>query len=210
MTDKQSKTKTQEGDDDAPVVIKKYANRRLYNTASSSYVTLDYLNQMVRDGTEFVVYDAKTGDDITRSVLGQIIFEQESKGQNLLPISFLRQVIGFYGDTLQSALPRYLEFSMDRFSRDQEKMRAYLVDALKGGTSFNPFEEMARQNVAMFERMFQMFSPFSSGPEGAEADAGADTGAPKTEESKDEDGAIAELKAQLDTLQSKLDKLAEK
>jgi polyhydroxyalkanoate synthesis repressor PhaR len=206
MTDKQSKSKVQGGEDGAPVVIKKYANRRLYNTASSSYVTLDYLNQMVRDGTEFVVYDAKTGDDITRSVLGQIIFEQESKGQNLLPISFLRQVIGFYGDTLQSALPRYLEFSMDRFSRDQEKMRAYLVDALKGRTSFNPFEEMTRQNVVMFDRMFQMFSSFSAGNDGVEIDAEPSKSAAPTEGG----GDIAELKAQLDMLQSKLDKLAEK
>ena len=180
-----------------PVVIKKYANRRLYNTASSSYVTLDYLSNMVREGIDFVVYDAKTGNDITRTVLAQIIFEEESKGENLLPVSFLRQLIGFYGDTLQSALPRYLEFSMERFARDQEKMRSYLVDAMHGQTRFNPFEEMARQNVAMFERMFQMFSPFAS-----EQD---DEAAKTSDDGNDKD--ISDLKAQLDALQKKLDAL---
>ena len=180
-----------------PVIIKKYANRRLYNTASSSYVTLDYLSNMVREGIDFVVYDAKTDKDITRTVLAQIIFEQESKGENLLPVSFLRQLIGFYGDTLQSALPRYLEFSMERFARDQEKMRSYVVDAMHSQARFNPFEEMARQNVAMFERMFQMFSPFASDED--------DDAAKPAESGNDSD--ITDLKAQLDALQKKLDAL---
>ena len=208
MASKAAEGTRKEGDKKEPVVIKKYANRRLYNTATSSYVTLDYLSKMVQDGDDFVVYDAKSGDDITRSVLAQIIFEQESKGENLLPISFLRQLIQFYGDTLQSALPRYLEFSMDRFSRDQEKMRDYLVDALNGNASFNPFEEMARQNVAMFERMFQMFSPFAAGQEGDGAgEAKPEAAAEKPEGSEN---TISELRSQLDALQQKLDRLAEK
>ena len=126
-----------------PVTIKKYANRRLYNTATSSYVTLDHLCQMVKEGTDFVVYDAKTGEDITRSVLTQIIVEEESKGQNLLPISFLRQLISFYGDNLQWLVPRYLEHSMKSFARNQEEMRKYMHDALGGLFPFGQFEEMA-------------------------------------------------------------------
>ena len=108
---------------DAPITIKKYANRRLYNTAKSSYVTLEHLAQMVRDGQDFVVYDAKTGEDITRSVLTQIIFEEEAKGQNMLPISFLRQLIRLYGDSLQGVVPGYLEASMEAFGRNQEQLR---------------------------------------------------------------------------------------
>ncbi len=126
----------------APITIKKYANRRLYNTATSSYVTLDHLCQMVKDGVEFVVFDAKSGEDITRSVLTQIIVEEESKGgQNLLPINFLRQLISFYGDNLQFLLPRYLEQSMDSFATNQEQMRKYLKDSLGGMFPFGRFEE---------------------------------------------------------------------
>ena len=203
MTTQEERGADAPAEDDAPIVIKKYANRRLYNTDTSSYVTLDYLSGMVQEGQDFVVYDAKSGEDITRSVLAQIIFEQESKGENLLPISFLRQLIRFYGDTLQSALPRYLEFSMERFARDQEKMRDYLVDAMNGQASFNPFEEMARQNVAMFERMFQMFSPFATGTPGEEEQQAA-------AHHEEEGASIADLKAQLDSLQKKLDDLAQK
>src|SRR5918993_5139291 len=123
----------------APITIKKYANRRLYNTATSSYVTLDHLCQMVKDGMDFVVYDAKTGEDITRSVLTQIIVEEESKGQNLLPESFLRQLIGFYGDSLQSVLPRYLEFAMAGFARQQEQMRRSVEQTMV--LPFSGFEE---------------------------------------------------------------------
>ena len=116
----------------APVVIKKYANRRLYNTATSAYVTLDHLSQMVKDKTDFVVYDAKTGEDITRSVLTQIIFEEESKGgQTLLPIPFLRQLISFYGDSLQGVVPQYLEMSMSQFARNQEQMRELPAECLR-------------------------------------------------------------------------------
>lgn len=146
----------------APITIKKYANRRLYNTATSSYVTLDHLCQMVKDGLDFVVYDAKTGEDITRSVLTQIIVEEESKGQNLLPISFLRQLIGFYGDNMQWMVPRYLEYSMQSFSRNQEQMRDYFQNTLGGMFPFGRFEEMGKQNLAMLERTMRMFSPFGN------------------------------------------------
>lgn len=145
------------GTGNTPITIKKYANRRLYNTATSCYVTLDLLCQMVKDGMDFVVYDAKTNEDITRSVLTQIIVEEESKGQNLLPIAFLRQLISFYGDNMQWMVPRYLEQSMSSFARNQEQMRHYLQDAVNGMFPFGQFEEMGKQQVAMFERAMQMF-----------------------------------------------------
>ncbi|MDO9707826.1 polyhydroxyalkanoate synthesis repressor PhaR [Paracraurococcus lichenis] len=146
-----------------PVVVKKYANRRLYNTESSSYVTLEDLAAMVRQGRDFVVFDAKSGEDITRSVLTQIIVEEEAKGRNLLPESFLRHLIGFYGDSLQSVLPRYLEHAMAGFARQQEQMRRSMEQAMGG---FNPFgalpgfEEMSKQNMAMLERAMSLFAPF--------------------------------------------------
>ncbi len=144
----------------SPVIIKKYANRRLYNTESSSYITLEHLAAMVRENREFKVIDAKSGDDITRSVLTQIIVEEESKGQNLLPISFLRQLISFYGDNLQWLVPRYLEHSMKSFARNQEEMRKYMHDALGGLFPFGQFEEMGKQNMALFQNALRMFSPF--------------------------------------------------
>ena len=194
------------GSEKAPIVIKKYANRRLYNTATSSYVTLDYLREMVKEGDNFIVFDAKTGEDITRSVLAQIIFEQESKGENLLPINFLRQLIRFYDDTLQAALPKYLDMSMDRFARDQEKMREYMLGTFGGRTPYGRFEDMARQNIALFERMFNMFSPFASHGEGEE---GTEKPAEKpTDESGGE--SLAEVKSQLDALQKRLDELSKK
>ena len=153
----------------APVVIKKYANRRLYNTATSAYVTLDHLSQMVKDKTDFVVYDAKTGDEITRSVLTQIIFEEESKGgQTLLPIPFLRQLISFYGDSLQGVVPQYLEMSMTQFARNQEQMRRYMQNAF-GFNPFQQFESMGKQNMAMFEQAMRMFNPFRPRPGGTGA-----------------------------------------
>ena len=142
------------------ITIKKYANRRLYNTATSSYVTLEYLCQMVKDGQEFVVCDAKTGEDITRPVLTQIIVEEESKGQNMLPISFLRQLIGFYGDNLQMVLPRYLEFAMAAFVRDQDRSRNYMQEALGTMFPFSNFEEMGKQNMAMLEKTMGLFNPY--------------------------------------------------
>ena len=142
------------------MLIKKYANRRLYNTDSSSYVTLNYLCELVKEGKDFVVKDARTGEDITRAVLTQIIVEEESKGQNLLPVQFLRQVISFYGDSLESALPHYLEMSMERFFRDQERMRDYMIGPLGASSGQSPFADIARQNLTLFERVFNVFSPF--------------------------------------------------
>ena len=143
-----------------PVVVKKYANRRLYNTETSSYITLDNLADMVRLGRDFVVYDAKSGDDITRSVLTQIIVEEESKGTSMLPTNFLRQLIGFYGDSLQGVVPRYLESAMSNFARQQQQMRQVMQQ------TFSPFlpmgvEEMGRQNIAIMERTMAMFNPFA-------------------------------------------------
>src|SRR5438477_4194821 len=134
-----------------PTVVKKYANRRLYNTATSSYVTLEDLAKMIKDGGNFVVYDAKTGEDITRSVLTQIIVEQEQKGQNLLPISFLRQLISFYGDSMQFLVPGYLEQAMFAFAKNQEQMRSNLR-ATFGMFPFGQFEEMSKQNMVLFEQ----------------------------------------------------------
>jgi len=144
-----------------PVVVKKYANRRLYNTESSSYVTLEDLAGMVRLGRDFVVFDAKSGEDITRSVLTQIIVEEESKGRgSLLPESFLRQLIGFYGDSLQSVLPRYLESAMAGFAKQQEQMRRSMGQAMGGFMPFPGFEELSKQNMAMLERAMSLFAPF--------------------------------------------------
>src|SRR5688572_5305924 len=152
----------------APITIKKYANRRLYNTATSSYVTLDHLCQMVKDGVEFAVYDAKSGDDITRSVLTQIIVEEEGKGgQNLLPLNFLRQLISFYGDNLQFLVPRYLEHTMESFARNQEQMRKYMSESFGGIFPFGRFDEMSKQNIAFFERAMRMLNPFQPGDPGA-------------------------------------------
>src|SRR5271170_2965743 len=142
------------------VVIKKYANRRLYNTRSSAYVTLEHLCEMVKQGVDFVVYDAKTNEDITRSVLTQIIFDEENKGQNLLPIQFLRQLIRFYGDSMQALVPSYLELSLDTFTQQQERMRAQLTETLGGAQSLKYFEEQVRQNMQLFDRAMKMFSPF--------------------------------------------------
>ena len=183
-----------------PVTIKKYANRRLYNTATSSYVTLDHLCQMVKDNTDFVVYDAKTGEDITRQVLTQIIVEEEGKsGQNLLPIGFLRQLIGFYGDSLQGLVPRYLDYSMRWFSSNQEQVRKYMSDAFGGLFPFGQFEEMGKQNIAMFERAMKMLMPFG-GKEG-EAPPRPDASKPAG------DDELTTLKAQLDQLQRQLDQI---
>jgi polyhydroxyalkanoate synthesis repressor PhaR len=147
-----------------PVVVKKYANRRIYNTEASSYVTLEDLAGMVRQGRDFVVYDAKSGEEITRSVLTQIIVEEEAKGRNLLPEKFLRQLIGFYGDSLQTVLPRYLEFAMAGFARQQEQMRRSMEQAMGGlmpfPSAFGGLEEMGKQNMAMMERAMNLFAPF--------------------------------------------------
>src|SRR5499425_3006134 len=197
----------------APVVIKKYANRRLYNTATSAYVTLDHLAQMVKDKTDFVVYDAKTGEDITRSVLTQIIVEEESKGgQTLLPIPFLRQWISFYGDSLQGIVPQYLEMSMTQFARNQEQMRSYLQNAF-GFNPFQQFESMGKQNMAMFENAMRMFNPFGKGqgsspPSGANGQEPAATKGPETPAAATNEAAIDDLKRKLDELQGQLAELS--
>src|SRR3954471_4236793 len=152
-----------------PVVVKKYANRRLYNTATSSYVTLEDLAKMIKEGGDFVVYDAKTGEDLTRSVLTQIIVEQEQKGQNLLPISFLRQLISLYGDSMQFLVPGYLEQAMVAFARNQEQMRNSLR-ATFGIFPFGQFEEMGKQNMALFEQALKMLSPYGREAKAASAD----------------------------------------
>ena len=174
------------------VTIKKYANRRLYNTSTSSYVTLEDLAQMVKDDIEFIVRDAKTGEDITRSVLTQIIVEQETKGHHLLPTGFLRQLIGFYGDNLQGLLPQYLDMTMQSFARNQEQMRGYMEDALGG--SFSSLEEIGRKNMAIFEQAMSMMTPF-----GARA-APASSGDSSAE-------TLEALKSQMESMQKQLDSL---
>jgi polyhydroxyalkanoate synthesis repressor PhaR len=190
---------------DDPVIIKKYANRRLYNTGTSTYVTLEDLASMVKAGEDFVVYDAKTGEDITRSVLTQIIFEQENKeGQNLLPITFLRQLIRFYGDSMQMLVPRYLEVSIDTLAREQGKFRDQMAQAF-GVSGFGPLEDMARRNMEMFERAFAMFAPFPRRE--------AQPGTPGPEAGKTpppEGGEIDDLKKQMDEMQRRLDRLTDK
>lgn len=208
----QVKTEAPEGGE--PIVIKKYANRRLYNTATSAYVTLDYLSDMVKGGQDFVVYDAKTGENITRSVLTQIIVEEEGKGQNLLPIQFLRQLIKFYGDSLQLFVPSYLEMSMDAFSKNQEKLRTQMRDAFGGAPGYQMFEETARKNMALYEQALKMFSPMTGLYSQAMQRAGFGSGfaagmggaTPAPHEGED----INVLKAQLAALQRQLDKLEKK
>jgi polyhydroxyalkanoate synthesis repressor PhaR len=188
---------------DEPITIKKYANRRLYNTGTSTYVTLEDLATMLKNDENFVVYDAKTGDDITRQVLAQIIFEQENKaGQNLLPTTFLRQLIRFYGDNMQMLVPRYLEQSIDMLTREQEKFRTQMTQAFGGMGAFGPLEEQVRRNMEMFERTFSMFKPFTAPPRAAGTDKPADE-APKG-------GAddMETLRRQMKEMQEKLDKMA--
>jgi len=146
--------------DKPPVVVKKYANRRLYNTESSSYITLENLAEMVRLGRDFVVYDAKSGDDITRGVLTQIIVEEEGKGQNLLPTAFLRQLIGMYGGSMQGLVPKYLEHAMTSFAEQQEQIRTAMQKTMGTIFPFGNIEEVGRQNMAMMDRAFSMFTPF--------------------------------------------------
>jgi polyhydroxyalkanoate synthesis repressor PhaR len=194
-----------------PITIKKYANRRLYNTATSSYVTLDHLADMVKRGQEFNVYDAKSGEDITRSVLTQIIFEEEGKGgQQLLPIQFLRQLIRFYGDSMQALVPGYLNLSMDSFSRNHERIREQVQSTFGGKGMMKEFESIARQNMQMFERAMRMFTPFGAlmkAREGGEArEEGTNGSAEMPVEGRDEE--IADLKAQLEIMRRQLDDIA--
>ncbi len=181
------------------VIIKKYANRRLYNTAKSSYVTLDDLAVMVREGQDFEVKDAKSGDDITRSVLAQIIFEEESKGQNLLPVKFLRQLIGLYGDSLEGFVPGYLEASMDSFTKNQENMREQITSIVGQNPMMANMENLARGNMEWMEHAVKMFSPFA--PSADEPKAEPETGG--NEE-------LDLLKQQLAAMQEQISKLADK
>ena len=197
---------------DDRVVIKKYANRRLYNTASSSYVTLEHLSEMVKQGVNFVVYDAKTNEDITRTVLTQIIFEEESReGQNLLPIQFLRQLIGFYGNSMQAFLPSYLELSLATFAEQQERMRAQFASIGQGsglGSGLGgAYEDQIRQNLAMFDRAMKMFSPFAyTRPQDEPAPAAKPAAAapPASDETLDA------LKKQMAEMQAQIEKLAKR
>lgn len=193
------------------ITIKKYANRRLYNTATSSYVTLDHLSQMVKDGTDFVVFDAKTGEDITRAVLTHIIVEEEAKGQNLLPISFLRHLISFYGDSLQALVPRYLEHSMQSFARNQEQMRQYMREALDGLMPFGQFEEMSKQNMAFFESAFKMFAPFYGDGSGEGHGLVPRLGLPlPRREPEESTRQLEEMRERLNQMQRQLDALTPK
>jgi polyhydroxyalkanoate synthesis repressor PhaR len=194
----------------APVTIKKYANRRLYNTAKSSYVTLDHLAEMVREGQDFVVYDAKSGDDITRSVLTQIIFEEEAKGQHMLPTNFLRQLIRLYGDTLQGVVPSYLEASMNTFARNQEKMREQMHAAFGANPALANFETLARTNMEWFENAMRMFSPFAQGAGGAAPGFDAPDGVAEGAKAVGSSDDLETLKAQLREMQSKLEDIAKK
>ena len=193
--------------DSPPITIKKYANRRLYNTATSSYVTLDHLCQMVRNGQDFVVYDAKTGQDITRSVLTQIIVEEEGKGENLLPISFLRQLIGMYGNNMQWMVPRYLECSMQSFAENQDRMREYFSQTLGGMFPFNTMEEVGKQNMAMFEQAMRLFSPFGNVEPGKGSSAGETKGGGGQEQASNQKG-LEELRQKLDELQRQIAQIA--
>ncbi|MFP6746848.1 MAG: polyhydroxyalkanoate synthesis repressor PhaR [Alphaproteobacteria bacterium] len=196
-------------DTDDAIVIKKYANRRLYNTATSSYVTLDTLCSMVKDGQIFVVQDAKTGEDITRSVLTQIIFEEESKGQNLLPISFLRQLIGFYGDSLQTMVPGYLESAMAAFTHNQDRFRQHMTDSMGDANPFRQMEDLGRQNMAMFQQAMGMFTPFAR-TAGNSDEHTPPKQPPAPERPTDGDGELDRLRQQLAQMQRQLDRLSDK
>ena len=202
-----------------PITIKKYANRRLYNTASSAYVTLADLAKMVKSGEDFVVYDAKTNEDITRTVLTQIIFEEESTGSSLLPIQFLRQLIGFYGNSMQAFLPSYLELSLATFAKQQEQLRQQMSAFGQGagiGAGVGAYEAQIRQNLALFDRAMKMFSPFSfpTPSAGAEAasppqPAAAPAPPPAAAEPPSAD-ALADLRRRMEEMQAQIEKLASK
>jgi len=188
---------------DEPVIIKKYANRRLYNTQTSSYVTLDHLAEMVKEGVDFEVRDARTGEDITRCVLTQIIVEEEGKGQNLLPLRFLRQLIRLYGDSLQAFVPGYLDLSMENFAKNQDDMRNRMAQAFGGGSEV--LENMTRQNLAMFERAMKMFTPFGARDAAHRPANGNGTG---VEQPKAQDD-LAALKTEIEAMRKQLAELAQ-
>ncbi|MDX2318669.1 MAG: polyhydroxyalkanoate synthesis repressor PhaR [Hyphomicrobiaceae bacterium] len=187
-----------------PVIIKKYANRRLYNTDTSTYVTLEDLAEMVRVERDFVVYDAKTGEDLTRTVLTQIIVEQESRGTSLLPVGFLRQLIRFYGDSMQNIVPSYLEFSLDSLTKQQDQYRRRFANVF-GSTAFDAMQEQVQKNFATFERALGMFTPSSSGD--GVATQGADEAKP-TSGAKPSGDDIDTLKAEMLAMQQRLERLS--
>ncbi len=188
------------------IVIKKYANRRLYDTSTSQYVTLDYLRDLVKKGTNFQVVDAKSGEDLTRGVLAQIIFEEESRGANLLPVDFLRQLIGFYGDSLQSVVPGYLQMSMNSFSQQQEEFRDKMTEAMSSPqATMAMLEEQTRRNMELFGQTMRMFTPFPVGASDSADDATKSEAAP---ESKPEN--LSALREELDSLRAKMDQLLDK
>lgn len=188
------------------IVIKKYANRRLYDTSTSQYVTLDHLRDLVKNGTDFQVVDAKSGEDLTRGVLAQIIFEEEARGANLLPVDFLRQLISFYGDSLQSVVPGYLQMSMNNFAQQQEEFRSRMTEAVTNPpASMAMLEEQTRRNMEMFGQAMRMFTPFS----GAGAAAEAAPPSPSKPEAAEGDD-MAKMREELDAMRAKLDKLASK
>jgi polyhydroxyalkanoate synthesis repressor PhaR len=199
-----------------PTVIKKYANRRLYDTGTSTYVTLEDLAGMVKRGEDFVVCDAKSGEDITRPVLTQIIFEQEGKdGQSLLPIAFLRQLIRFYGDSMQMLVPSYLEFSIDKLTKEQQKFRDQLTSALPAGpfaeptrAAFQAIEEQTRKNMAVFRQALTMFNPFGLQTDGVAATTGPSLDEHEGAAAKEGGADVAELKRQLDELNKRIDNLS--
>jgi polyhydroxyalkanoate synthesis repressor PhaR len=197
------KTSAKDETEQPPVKIKKYANRRLYNTATSSYVTLDHLCQMVKEDIDFVVEDAKTGEDITRSVLTQIIVEEEGKGQNLLPISFLRQLISFYGHGMQGVVPAYLEQMMSAFAANQEQMAQYMQNAMGGRFPYaiGNLEEMSKANMEMLQRTMNMFTPFGGEGNAAAGSEGGEAPAPEGDQ-------LDNLKEQVDQLQKQLEAIS--
>ena len=182
------------------VVIKKYANRRLYNTATSAYVTLEDLARMVREGVEFVVYDAKTNDDLTRQILTQIIFEEESRGEALLPVQFLRQLIGFYGGQMQGVLPSFLEMSLDNFSRQQEQMRGQFSRTFGAAPGAGLLDEAVKRNMAMFAEAMKVWPGFNA------AGAGRPAAAPPPDAAAAD--PLAEMRRQMDEMRARLDTLS--
>ncbi|WP_371393351.1 polyhydroxyalkanoate synthesis repressor PhaR [Glycocaulis abyssi] len=185
------------------ITIKKYANRRLYDTSASRYVTLDHLRELVKENAEFEVVDAKTGEDLTRGVLAQIIFEEEAKGANLLPVEFLRQLIGFYGDSMQAFVPGYLKMSMEGLMRQQDELREKMTGAMSSPAgSMALLEEQTRRNMAMFEQAMKVFSPFNAA---GQQESGSSAPTPAA---KDKNDNVKALRDELEAMRAKLDKLA--
>ncbi len=199
-----------DGTKSKPVIIKKYANRRLYNTETSSYVTLEDLGEMVRSMRDFLVYDAKTGEDLTHTVLTQIIVEEEGRtGSNFLPIGFLRQLIRFYGHSIEQLVPKYLEFSLETLTRQQEKYHKQFQDAF-GAAAFEAMQEQARQNMVIFERAFAVWAPFAKPELGLAAGEKAEPPKPETAPAPAQASSaeLAELKAQLSNMQAQIERLS--